>query len=268
LAGSRERARTAVPITHYGIILTKEQPAAAARLVAKDSSARGLADASLVGKTRSPGRAPTARPKRSSLRRPPAHECSHGASTMRPVGSRLQQQSGARDRSGDEAVVIWRRGVCARRDPALQRCERDHSPAVRRAAHPPNQARRQGGPASAPEPKQSRTRVLRTRWGVAVTSEYRVGTIRPTILFNPARSDVLTAKVVAGALAGIAFEVLGEPNRLGGRIRDPRRASHDRRAQQRRHSAAHPRRARRRGPVGRVASTGATQVGRVVEGSG
>ena len=43
-----------------------------------------------------------------------------------------------------------------------------------------------------------------------VTSEYRFGTIRPTILFNPARSHVLTAKVLAGALAGIAFGVLGE----------------------------------------------------------
>ena len=43
-----------------------------------------------------------------------------------------------------------------------------------------------------------------------VTSEYRYGTIRPTILFNPARSHVLIAKVTAGALAGIAFGVLGE----------------------------------------------------------
>jgi ABC-2 type transport system permease protein len=43
-----------------------------------------------------------------------------------------------------------------------------------------------------------------------VTSEYRFGTIRPTILFNPARSRVLAAKVVAGVLAGIAFGVLGE----------------------------------------------------------
>jgi len=41
-----------------------------------------------------------------------------------------------------------------------------------------------------------------------VTSEYRFGTIRPTILFNPARSRVLAAKAVAGALAGIAFGVL------------------------------------------------------------
>jgi ABC-2 type transport system permease protein len=43
-----------------------------------------------------------------------------------------------------------------------------------------------------------------------VTSEYRYGTIRPTILFNPVRSHVLAAKVLAGALAGIAFGVLGE----------------------------------------------------------
>jgi ABC-2 type transport system permease protein len=43
-----------------------------------------------------------------------------------------------------------------------------------------------------------------------ITGEYRYGTIRPTILFNPARSRVLAAKVVAGALAGIAFGVIGE----------------------------------------------------------
>jgi ABC-2 type transport system permease protein len=43
-----------------------------------------------------------------------------------------------------------------------------------------------------------------------VTSEYRYGTIRPTVLFNPARSRVLSAKVIAGALAGIAFGVIGE----------------------------------------------------------
>jgi ABC-2 type transport system permease protein len=43
-----------------------------------------------------------------------------------------------------------------------------------------------------------------------VTSEYRFGTIRPTILFNPTRSQVLTAKIVAGVLAGIAFGILGE----------------------------------------------------------
>jgi ABC-2 type transport system permease protein len=43
-----------------------------------------------------------------------------------------------------------------------------------------------------------------------VTGEYRFGTIRPTILFNPVRSHVLAAKVAAGALAGLAFGVLGE----------------------------------------------------------
>lgn len=43
-----------------------------------------------------------------------------------------------------------------------------------------------------------------------VTSEYRFGTIRPTVLFNPARSRVLAAKVVAGALSGIVFGALGE----------------------------------------------------------
>ena len=43
-----------------------------------------------------------------------------------------------------------------------------------------------------------------------VTSEYRYGTIRPTVLFNPARSRVLSAKAIAGALAGIAFGVIGE----------------------------------------------------------
>jgi ABC-2 type transport system permease protein len=43
-----------------------------------------------------------------------------------------------------------------------------------------------------------------------VTSEYRFGTIRPTFLFNPARSHVMTAKVVAGALAGLAFGVFAE----------------------------------------------------------
>jgi ABC-2 type transport system permease protein len=42
-----------------------------------------------------------------------------------------------------------------------------------------------------------------------VTSEYRFGTIRPTVLFNPARSHVLAAKAVAGALAGIVFGAVG-----------------------------------------------------------
>jgi hypothetical protein len=43
-----------------------------------------------------------------------------------------------------------------------------------------------------------------------VTSEYRFGTIRPTFLFNPVRSRVLAAKVLAGALAGVVFGILGE----------------------------------------------------------
>jgi ABC-2 type transport system permease protein len=43
-----------------------------------------------------------------------------------------------------------------------------------------------------------------------VASEYRYGTMRPTILFTPHRSRVLSAKVIAGVLAGIAFAVVGE----------------------------------------------------------
>lgn len=43
-----------------------------------------------------------------------------------------------------------------------------------------------------------------------VTREYRFGTIRPTILFSPKRSRVLAAEVLVGALAGIAFGVIGE----------------------------------------------------------
>jgi len=43
-----------------------------------------------------------------------------------------------------------------------------------------------------------------------VASEYRYGTMRPTILFTPHRSRVLVAKVIAGVLAGIGFAVVGE----------------------------------------------------------
>ena len=43
-----------------------------------------------------------------------------------------------------------------------------------------------------------------------VASEYRYGTMRPTILFTPHRSRVLAAKVIAGMLAGIAFSIVGE----------------------------------------------------------
>jgi len=43
-----------------------------------------------------------------------------------------------------------------------------------------------------------------------ITSEYRHGTIRPTFLFDPRRSQVLAAKAIAGLLAGAAFGVVGE----------------------------------------------------------
>ena len=38
-----------------------------------------------------------------------------------------------------------------------------------------------------------------------VTSEYRYGTIRPTFLFTPRRSRVLSAKLIAGLLTGLVF---------------------------------------------------------------
>jgi ABC-2 type transport system permease protein len=44
---------------------------------------------------------------------------------------------------------------------------------------------------------------------MAVTSEYRYGTIRPTFLFTPRRTRVLEAKVAAGVLAGAVFGVVG-----------------------------------------------------------
>jgi ABC-type transport system involved in multi-copper enzyme maturation permease subunit len=43
-----------------------------------------------------------------------------------------------------------------------------------------------------------------------VTSEYRFGTIRPTFLFTPRRTRVVSAKLAAALLAGIAFGVVGE----------------------------------------------------------
>jgi hypothetical protein len=42
-----------------------------------------------------------------------------------------------------------------------------------------------------------------------VTSEYRYGTIRPTFLFTPKRSRVLSAKIGAGVLAGVVFGIGG-----------------------------------------------------------
>lgn len=43
-----------------------------------------------------------------------------------------------------------------------------------------------------------------------VTSEYRFGTIRPTLLVTPIRGRVLWAKVTAGAIAGLVFGIVGE----------------------------------------------------------
>ena len=79
-----------------------------------------------------------------------------------------------------------------------------------------------------------------------VTSEYRFGTIRPTILFNP---DALTRPDRQGRRRRAGRNRIRGPrrgDRLGDRLRDPRRAWHHDRAQQRRRPAAHPRRTRRR----------------------
>lgn len=43
-----------------------------------------------------------------------------------------------------------------------------------------------------------------------VTSEYRYGTIRPTFLFDPRRARVVTAKLTAGVLAGIALALVAQ----------------------------------------------------------
>lgn len=43
---------------------------------------------------------------------------------------------------------------------------------------------------------------------VVVTGEFRYGTIRPTLLFEPRRRVVLAAKLVAAALAGVVFAVV------------------------------------------------------------
>jgi ABC-2 type transport system permease protein len=44
---------------------------------------------------------------------------------------------------------------------------------------------------------------------LVVTSEYRFGTIRPTIVFNPRRSQVVGAKLAASMFAGIVFAAVG-----------------------------------------------------------
>lgn len=50
---------------------------------------------------------------------------------------------------------------------------------------------------------------------LAMTSEFRHGTIRATFVFTPARSLVVFAKVLASALVGIAFGALGAALALG-----------------------------------------------------
>ena len=45
---------------------------------------------------------------------------------------------------------------------------------------------------------------------LTVTSEFRYGTIRPTLLVQPRRSVVLAAKLAAAALAGVMFAVVCE----------------------------------------------------------
>jgi ABC-type transport system involved in multi-copper enzyme maturation permease subunit len=42
------------------------------------------------------------------------------------------------------------------------------------------------------------------------TSEYRFGTIRPSVLFNPNRDSLFVSKITAGALSGLVFGVIGE----------------------------------------------------------
>jgi hypothetical protein len=48
-----------------------------------------------------------------------------------------------------------------------------------------------------------------------ITSEFRYGTIRPTFLFTPRRSQVLSAKLSAGLVTGVVFGVAGVGLALG-----------------------------------------------------
>ncbi|MGA2970138.1 MAG: hypothetical protein ABSE75_10060 [Acidimicrobiales bacterium] len=43
-----------------------------------------------------------------------------------------------------------------------------------------------------------------------VTSEIRFGTIRPTFLFNPNRNRLFSSKILAGAISGFVFGLIGE----------------------------------------------------------
>ncbi len=45
---------------------------------------------------------------------------------------------------------------------------------------------------------------------LSITSEFRFGTIRPTLLFSPRRPQLLAAKLVAALLAGLAFGAVAE----------------------------------------------------------
>ena len=48
---------------------------------------------------------------------------------------------------------------------------------------------------------------------MAMTSEFRHGTIRATFLFTPARTRVVAAKALASFLVGIGFGALGAGSR-------------------------------------------------------
>lgn len=45
---------------------------------------------------------------------------------------------------------------------------------------------------------------------LSITSEFRFGTIRPTLLFSPKRPQLLAAKLVAALIAGLAFGAVAE----------------------------------------------------------
>lgn len=48
-----------------------------------------------------------------------------------------------------------------------------------------------------------------------VTNEFRYGTVRPTLLFEPRRERVIAAKLLAGLGAGVVFGIVGEGLALG-----------------------------------------------------
>ena len=48
-----------------------------------------------------------------------------------------------------------------------------------------------------------------------VTSEFRYGTIRPSLLFQPHRGRLIGSKLLAGLLVGLAFGIVGEGLALG-----------------------------------------------------